>query len=197
MITNTQQLFESDLNDQVIQAASKKQLQPLERFLQVKNTFKARMDILTAILDILFLLIAIAFFPSAHFFADPSAVVDPIDPTPPVDNSDARAKPSSQSTPATSPLCSPVPPYLSVPTIRIIPERPSHKRKTVSFSVTSTDEVVNGILIKQRRPPTPFVSGPVSPGQEKVEDVRTPETPMVPSHMAVDPMGVQKGWLMP
>ena len=84
-----------------------------------------------------------------------------------------------------------------MPTIRITPERPSHKRKTVSFSLSSADEVVNGMLIKQRRPPTPFVSGPVSPGQEKVEDVGAPDTPLVSNHMAIDPMGVQKGWLMP
>lgn len=141
------------------------------------------MDVLTAILDVLFLFIAIAFFPSSGYFSPPPGAVHPLSPPP-----SASAH--------TPPLVSPV----AVPLITVTPERPSHKRKNVSFSLTSMDDLEpEPVKSKPRRPPTPYVSGPVSPseGKGKAEMPSLPTTPIEHSRLAVDPMGIQKAWLMP
>jgi len=139
------------------------------------------MDVFTAILDILFLLIAIAFFPAAKDFASTDHLTPP---------SFDITNPS----PANSPLASPV----AVPLITVTPDRPSHKRKSVSFSLSSMDDLDPAHLSHQpKRPPTPYVSGPASPSEGKVGDGSVPPTPVMHGKMVVDPMGVQKGWLMP
>ncbi|KAK4689414.1 hypothetical protein P7C73_g687, partial [Tremellales sp. Uapishka_1] len=143
------------------------------------------MDIFAISLDVFFLLLAVAFFPRIQTLTAHSTPPTPI-PTPPTE--------------------SPMPSAgLVIPSITITPDiehRPSHKRKSVSFSLSSVEDF--GIhLHKQRRPPTPFVSGPVSPSASasEVEGVSalgalSPGMPMMHSHQAEDPMGVKKGWLM-
>ena len=98
----------------------------------------------------------------------------------------------------------------AVPTITITPDRnllrPGHKRKSVSFSLTSIDDLnidnPNNNNAR-KRPPTPFVSGPVSPSQRIAEEESpapsmpgTPATSLFHNVQAIDPMGVQKKWLM-
>lgn len=155
-----------------------------------------KMDVVTAILDILFLAIAIAFFPSARNIATPPPGADHCRPSSPLLDH-LHLHPPSPSTPSTSPLPSPA----AVPLITITPDhdrlRPSHKRKAVSFSLASASELLPDTVFKSRRPPTPYVSGPVSPSQGKVEVWSAPGTPAFPNRAVMDPMGVQKGWLMP
>lgn len=94
--------------------------------------------------------------------------------------------------------------YLAVPSITVTPDHIAHprqKRKSVSFSISSLDDVIprrdQGEASK-RRPPTPFVSGPVSPSQwsDGSPDASAPGTPLTQNVEMVDPMGVQKKWLM-
>ncbi len=147
------------------------------------------MDSLTASLDLLFLLVVVAFFPSSKYFSTPPGVEHPHTPLP------NHSHPPS---PPITPLVSPV----AVPLITVTGahERPSHKRKAVSFSLTPVDDLDVATMEQHRprRPPTPYVSGLASPSQRKVEleTPKMPGTPMDDSRLAVDTMGTQKGWLM-
>ncbi|RSH93412.1 hypothetical protein EHS25_007768 [Saitozyma podzolica] len=109
---------------------------------------------------------------------------------------------------AGSPLTSPLP---VIPQITITPDRPKlghgfgHKRKSVSFSLSSMDEIVPHT--HQKRPPTPYVRGPASPSEKALLEQTSPltssspgssvpGTPLAHSAHVMDPMGVQKKWLM-
>ena len=144
------------------------------------------MDFPTAVLDFFFLFLALAFFPGAHMFT----------------NSNSNSPPSGTEVPPQVPSAPHTPiPSPAVPAITITPDRPSsenrpaHSRKSVSFSLTSLDDL-DAHAHRPRRPPTPFVSssrrGDVTPSPAP----SVPATPMVHSHQAVDPMGAQKDWLM-
>ena len=149
------------------------------------------MDILTASLDLLLLLVAIAYFPTAQYYTTHPPGADHVRPRSPL-----QVHSSPYSTPGTSPLASPI----ALPVITVTPEykRPSHKRKNVSFSLTSISDLEpeHGAH-KPKRPPTPYVSGPVSPRDGQGGDLSDPATPMMVNRAVVDSMGVQKGWLMP
>lgn len=100
---------------------------------------------------------------------------------------------------------------LGVPTITLTPDRPPseanhrrrHKRKSVSFSLSSLKEIIpdraDEVSEKpKKRPPTPFVSALFSPlrSANPAPAPSTPGTPLSQSLDFVDPMGVQKKWLM-
>ncbi|RXK35323.1 hypothetical protein M231_07426 [Tremella mesenterica] len=148
------------------------------------------MDLLSTLFDVLFLLGAIYFFPR-NLPNTPAPIQ--IIPSP---------LPSAHSS-LPSPLPSPRPmATLEVPKITFSQEglkkREKRKSKSVSFSISSLDEIINdGEKNKGKRPPTPWVRGPVSPSAREESVPGTPLTPLSHSYEAVDPMGVKKGWLMP
>jgi hypothetical protein len=114
-------------------------------------------------------------------------------------------------------LLSPVPKRdsLAVPQITLTPDllrtkvasRPKHGRKSVSFSLSSMDELMAKRESKEirKRPPTPFNRsyldhGPIEDGDGDEDPV--PRLPRAVEQMrarpdARDAMGVKKGWLMP
>jgi hypothetical protein len=146
------------------------------------------MDLFTVILDLTFLFLTIALIPYAQNAQIASQ-------TP----SHLNIATSPHSTPISSPAPTPrVGSHtLPIPSITITPShRPSNKRKSVSFSITSLDEIKLPIG-KPHRPPTPFVMGPSSPEfATEVMSVAMPLTPLENCKTVVDSMGVQKGWLM-
>ena len=179
------------------------------------------MDLLTVSLDVLFLILALMVLPSTNLLLPPSA------PPTPTTWSHPKAGTEARSPAPTSPLPSPflaVPgsahsapssapsspaPAMAVPAITITPDRPaqrpshSHKRKSVSFSISSLDDLRLPDALggkNKKRPPTPFVSGPVSPAgaTDASPAPSVPATPVVMGHnlAVVDPMGVKKAWLM-
>ncbi|GFZ50011.1 hypothetical protein JCM24511_07764 [Saitozyma sp. JCM 24511] len=164
------------------------------------------MDLCSTLLDLSFLAPALVLFPR---FAQ-QTTLDP--------HQNQHAPPSAglPHTPlsaatghsaAGSPLTSPLP----IPQITITPDRPKlghgfgHKRKSVSFSLSSMDEIVPHT--HQKRPPTPYVRGPASPSEKAMLEQTSPltssspgssspGTPLGHSAHVMDPMGVQKKWLM-
>lgn len=103
---------------------------------------------------------------------------------------------------------------LAVPQITLTPDlvartrpRPKHGRKTVSFSLSSMDELV-ARRSAPKRPPTPYIVQESSDSNSKMSDTNAIEDPM-PSSVPVgierlsaspetrDAMGVKKEWLMP
>ncbi|ORY34859.1 hypothetical protein BCR39DRAFT_515176 [Naematelia encephala] len=173
------------------------------------------MDLYSSIVDIIFL-IAIIFisYKTPLSYPIPLALRN-------TNTETATDPPHSASTP-TSPNLNMV-----VPTITITPDRPvtltpdrpasiisdrqvtitsdravsamHHKRKSVSFSLSSIEELHDPIIGsgKNKRPPTPFVLNPpivLSPSSSPVPSL--PGTPMGDSRLAIDPMGVEKRWLM-
>ena len=131
--------------------------------------------------------------------------------------------PSAHNTPVGSPMTSPKLSEMMIPTITLTPDRfepvrgarPSHgsahKRKSVSFSLSSMDEVnPPNIHANKKRPPTPFVKGPASPNVAASKESSAnaspassaPASPVPPipvlghNTQIVDSMGVKKQWLM-
>ncbi|KAK1923508.1 hypothetical protein DB88DRAFT_300833 [Papiliotrema laurentii] len=188
------------------------------------------MDWFGASLDVLFLMLALLLIPSSSDIPlNPDSTKGPTEQTrqshsAPTSPAPSQSKdqylsppvPSGHSTPSQSPLVSPTPSTLAVPCITLTPEhstatnrpshRPAHQRKSVSFSLSSMDELQPKQSEQNRkRPPTPFVSGPVSPAASNIasnEASPAPSMPGTPADMShnlhtVDPMGVQKSWLMP
>ena len=151
---------------------------------------------LTASLDLMFLLLALALIPASKYL-----------PTPPRDVQEPLTSPflrvpgrSTQSTPSGTPV--PSSGFnLDIPRIAITPPRPglSHKRKSVSFSLSHMDELHQ--KGGRRRPPTPFVIAPASPYKPSPEPSPAqliPASPaLVQSKHSTDSMGVEKSWLMP
>lgn len=108
-------------------------------------------------------------------------------------------------------LLSPIPKRdsLAVPQITLTPElrgatRPKHGRKSVSFSLSSMDELIAKKEINsKKRPPTPFARS----YHGKMEEYEEGGVPLPALPRAVeqikhnaegrDAMGVKKGWLMP
>lgn len=167
-----------------------------------------------ASLDVLFLILALLVIPGTRYLPSPHPPLNPpTSPRPLASPYLTVPGQSAHSTPSNSPLPSPaLSASLTVPTITLTPDasrathRPSHKRKSVSFSLSSMDDLNFPQEPNHRkRPPTPFVSGPISPalsskGASPVP--RSPGSPGVPmielSHnvKVTDSMGVQKSWLM-
>jgi hypothetical protein len=98
---------------------------------------------------------------------------------------------------------------LAVPQITLTPElrgatRPKHGRKSVSFSLSSMDELMaKREVISKKRPPTPFARS--YHGKLEEQEDEEPPVPALPraveqtrqSADGRDAMGVKKGWLMP
>ena len=186
------------------------------------------MDYSTAF-DILFLLAAVYFWPGVPgqrsqspyaqrqgparaSLAVPSTPKSPTSPVPPTEH--AR-KTSFAGTLAVPKIVLHAEPQEAKPIIR----KQQHKRKSVSFSISSMADLdpdrkqplpsPHG----QHRPPTPFHRAPPTPSEllalasaspkptvpriPHYEDVPTPLTAdMVVSKEVTDPMGVKKGWLV-
>jgi hypothetical protein len=170
------------------------------------------MDLWSTLLDLSFLALALVHF---HFRFAQRTNIDPHQ------NQHAPLSAGIPHTPlsaatghsaAGSPLTSPLP---VIPQITITPDRPKlghgfgHKRKSVSFSLSSMDEIVSHT--HQKRPPTPYVRGPASPSEKALLEQTSPSaspltspspgsslpgTPLGHSVHVMDPMGVQKKWLM-
>lgn len=157
-------------------------------------------------LDVLFLILALLVLPSCRFLPAHDDV-----PPPSADTPRFLVVPtqSTHSTPADSPHPSPGFVSLAVPSITLTPDRPdlpnpsvrpSHKRKSVSFSISSIDGLQPDSRIEHRkRPPTPYIAAPISPGSILHRSgTSMPGSPTELSHSrgVIDPMGVQKSWLM-
>ena len=98
---------------------------------------------------------------------------------------------------------------LAVPQITLTPElrgatRPKHGRKSVSFSLSSMDDLqAKREIVSKKRPPTPFARS--YHGKMEEVDIGAVPVPALPKaveqirHSAEgrDAMGVKKGWLMP
>ena len=168
------------------------------------------MDLFLKSLDLFFLLVTLAMIPAAHWIKPHFGPHRAPRPSPISPFLNVR---SAHSTPTGTPLASPKPSaHLEVPQIRIVPERPrGHKRKSVSFSLSSMDELHHGTVTSvehKKRPPTPYVVGPSSPGKVTEEPEESGDsleggipngaaTPLAHSKNAIDPMGVAKKWLLP
>lgn len=107
-------------------------------------------------------------------------------------------------------LLSPIPKRdsLAVPQITLTPElrgatRPKHGRKSVSFSLSSMDELIAKKEVNsKKRPPTPFARSYYGKMEEIEGDVPLPALPRAVEQIrhnaeGRDAMGVKKGWLMP
>ena len=162
------------------------------------------MDLFSSSLDIFFLVLAVAMIPASHWLQLPERINLP----PPSPCSPFSAVRSYHSTPSSTPIESTKhSAHLVVPHISVTPVRPKgHKRKSVSFSLSSAAELHGKVAAAggNKRPHTPYVIGPSSPGKMEEEDegsnagdVSGPATPLLHSRHAVDPMGVEKNWLLP
>ena len=163
-------------------------------------------------LDVLFFILALLILPSTRYLVPPPGT-EPISPRPPTSGR-YLAVPghSGRSTPAASPLPSPSFASLAVPSITFTPDRPahrpSHKRKSVSFSISSIDNLpveIGNMQAHRKRPPTPFIAAQPSPaGSISSRASPAPSLPGSPMEMdqlshsraVIDPMGVQKSWLL-
>lgn len=196
------------------------------------------MDLFTAFLDVLFIALLIVMYvptgqPTSAGPRGDTAPMSPLMPGSPYISLHQSA--SGRSTPSPSPLPrgfgdtlkvpSPHRPIANsdnvdsnLPTIVLTDHgrRPAHKRKSVSFSLSSIEDLTDNDDASggggcggghKKRPPTPFVSGLASPSQRKIEEEpsagsgaggvpRMPGTPLTHSVHYTDPMGVQKKWLM-
>lgn len=177
------------------------------------------MDYSTAF-DILFLLAAVYFWPGIPGQQAQSS------PSVPGRTSSSLVPPSPKS-PHTPPIISQTSDTLAVPRIVLhgdpqqapppILKKHGHKRKSVSFSLSSMAELGAGDSAKQpvpspnaqHRPPTPFHRAPPTPSEilalsdepmpkmPSFEDIPTPLTAdMLISKESTDSMGVKKGWLV-
>ncbi|ORX37824.1 hypothetical protein BD324DRAFT_401837 [Kockovaella imperatae] len=167
------------------------------------------MDLFASSIDVFFLLLTLALIPASQWMTESHQPLDHGPPHTPLSSSFLKVR-STQSTPTASPLASPKPSsdLLQVPEIRLVPERPKgHKRKSVSFSLSSMEELHQssaGGMDPKKRPPTPYVLGPSSPGKINDDDNQPgdglphgPMSPLAHSKHVVDPMGVEKKWLLP
>jgi hypothetical protein len=144
------------------------------------------MDLLHIFADVLSIILALIAFPS---FSDILRVGTHIDRAPL--NIEIQPPTPSGDTPMPSPMPSPMPAMVSRPTH-------GHKRKSVSFSLSSMDQVMASAKVTDKRPPTPWVARRApSPSDDEDEDmVELPKTPFRRhSDDVVDPMGVKKSWL--
>ncbi|WVQ75121.1 hypothetical protein IAR50_004730 [Cryptococcus sp. DSM 104548] len=187
------------------------------------------MDLWSAIVDACFLTLTFLLLPSISWSAQPQLNIMPPE--------DSLASPPPPGTPLlpVTPLSAAsshlsVPSLGGLPTITLTPSselsstskrsrrgsfgslsrRFGHKRKTVSFSLSSIDDVLPQPQASPmgRRPPTPFVKDPKSPSPsvspvESRSDTFTlgvtgelPDEAMTHRKDLADSMGVKKGWLM-
>ncbi|KAL7424982.1 hypothetical protein Q5752_000669 [Cryptotrichosporon argae] len=171
----------------------------------------------SAALDALFLLLALLAARTFHAPSHPSDQTFALPAHPPL----TPLTPRTPLSPASAARSSAVGPLGPVPLITITPDvhapsaapppswpsagrgihlrrRPSasHKRKSVSFSLSSMDDMLPPATpTPHRRPPTPFVAHVPPPSPDPAAP-SLPATPMAHSKQSEDPMGVQKMWLM-
>lgn len=144
------------------------------------------MDLLHIFADVLFIILALIAFPS---FSDILHVGTHIDRAPL--SIEIQPPTPSGDTPMPSPMPSPMPAMV------VRPDH-SHKRKSVSFSLSSMDQVMASAKVSDKRPPTPWVARRAqTPSEDEEEDeIELPRTPIRRhSEDVVDPMGVKKAWL--
>ena len=170
------------------------------------------LDSLPVSLDFIFLILTLLFFPLA-------AKVVPYLPDarrPPRHSIEIGAfspPPSPLYSPIPTICISPSPDLLTVPrpniatrpalisaasagVVALKPVRPTHgKRKSVSFSLSSMDEIEKSEE-RTKRPPTPFID-PGDPSPEVSPAASPLPEAMYHNLECVDTMGVKKEWLMP